>query len=112
MSENQNVQKLIDFLKAERAESLAAFMALKQDGIPWYRQIHAWGGLAGEVVRDLHHAGLLYEGISGEEKHEAAVRFLNGLVDLPWVPEPLEAKVIGFAIKALWGFVKKSIPGA
>lgn len=35
---------------------------------------------------------------SGEEKKELAIKVINDLIDIPYLPETLEAVIIGFAI--------------
>ena len=38
--------------------------------------------------------------LAGEQKKELAVAVINKLVDIPWMPEPAEAFIIGMAIDA------------
>ena len=45
--------------------------------------------------------------LAGDKKKELAVEVVNSLVDIPWVPEALEAQLIEFAIDAIVGAFNK-----
>jgi hypothetical protein len=45
--------------------------------------------------------------LAGDKKKELAVEVINALVDIPWVPEALEAQLIEFAIDAIVGAFNK-----
>lgn len=39
--------------------------------------------------------------LAGSQKRDLAVAIINKLVDIPWVPEALEGKIIGMAVDAI-----------
>jgi hypothetical protein len=45
-------------------------------------------------------------GISRDDKLNAAIEFLVGLVNIPFVPKFMERKVIQFGVHVIWGVVK------
>lgn len=45
--------------------------------------------------------------LAGAQKKELAVAVINSLVDIPWVPEALEAQLIEFAVDAIVGAFNK-----
>ena len=45
--------------------------------------------------------------LAGTSKKELAVQIINCLVDIPWVPEALEAQLIEFAVDAIVGAFNK-----
>jgi hypothetical protein len=45
--------------------------------------------------------------LAGDKKKELAVAVINTLVDIPWVPEALEAQIIEFAVDAIVGAFNK-----
>jgi|GEM_PF-950143 len=53
-----------------------------------------------EVVKAVEAKAAAVCGLSGEEKKELAVEIINALVDIPYLPESLEAKLIGFGVDA------------
>lgn len=45
--------------------------------------------------------------LAGTSKKELAVEIINTLVDIPWVPEAMEAQLIEFAVDAIVGAFNK-----
>jgi len=45
--------------------------------------------------------------LAGVEKRDLAVMVINKLVDIPWVPENVEAVLIGFTVDAIVGAFNK-----
>ena len=45
--------------------------------------------------------------LAGTSKKELAVQIINTLVDIPWVPEAMEAQLIEFAVDAIVGAFNK-----
>ena len=45
--------------------------------------------------------------LAGAQKKELAVAVIDSLVDIPWVPEALEAQLIEFAVDAIVGAFNK-----
>ena len=39
--------------------------------------------------------------LAGDKKKEVAVLIINGMLDIPWIPESVEATLIGFAIDSV-----------
>ena len=47
--------------------------------------------------------------LAGAQKKDLAVAVINTLVDIPWVPEALEAQLIEFAVDAIVGAFNKKL---
>jgi hypothetical protein len=62
------------------------------------------------ILKAVKHAEANGEGKTGAQKLDMAVDFLNGLIDIPVVPEAVEAMILKAALttvvemaKSLWG---------
>lgn len=106
---SENVSTLLAHLEANFKDDAAKVRALSADGIPFWKQLHAWGSLAAEVVAEIALAGREIAGITSNDKLMAAVEFLTELVNIPFVPKYLERKFVQFGIHTIWGVVKKFV---
>jgi hypothetical protein len=106
---SENVEILLARLKAELGEARAKVKALAGDGVPFWRQLHAWGQLATSVVVQIFDAAKEVSGISRDDKLNAAIEFLVGLVNIPFIPKFMERKFVQFGIHIIWGVVKKFV---
>lgn len=62
----------------------------------------------GDVVHAIESLGKKLN-MSGAEKKELAVYYINGKFDIKWVPESLEAKLIGFGIDIAVAVLNKKL---
>ena len=62
-----------------------------------------------DVVRLIEDYSANVQLLTGEEKKEVAVKMLNDVVDIPWVPEFVEASLIGWSIDLVIDLFNKYI---
>ena len=62
-----------------------------------------------DVVRLIEDYSANVQLLTGEEKKEVAVKMLNDVVDIPWVPEFVEASLIGWSIDLVIDLLNKYI---
>ena len=63
--------------------------------------------LIADVVMAVERVAPTFGKLTGDEKKKVAVSIINEFIDIPFLPEWMEAKVIGFAIDAIVGSVNK-----
>jgi len=71
-----------------------------------FKAVSAAVSVITEVVQRVETIGADLK-LAGDKKKELAVEVINALVDIPWVPEALEAQLIEFAIDAIVGAFNK-----
>ena len=71
-----------------------------------FKAVSAAVSVITDVVERVEVLGVDYA-LAGSKKKELAVEIINKLIDIPWVPEALEAQLIEFAVDAIVGAFNK-----
>ena len=112
MEINELAAKVVAELK-DSAEILGGIQAVKE---AWasesnvlkkaFKAVSAAVSVITDVVQRVETLGADLK-LAGAQKKELAVAVINSLVDIPWVPEALEAQLIEFAVDAIVGAFNK-----
>lgn len=102
VAELKDSAEILDGVKAVKAAWGSESNILKKA----FKAVSAAVSVITDVVQRVETLGADLQ-LAGDKKKELAVAVINSLVDIPWVPEALEAQLIEFAVDAIVGAFNK-----
>lgn len=102
VAELKDSADILDGIKAVQAAWASESNVLKKA----FKAVSAAVAVITDVVERVEGIGADLK-LAGASKKELAVQVINALVDIPWVPEALEAQLIEFAVDAIVGAFNK-----
>ena len=95
---------ILDGVKAVKAAWASESNVIKKA----FKAVSAAVSVITDVVQRVETLGADLK-LAGAQKKDLAVAVINTLVDIPWVPEALEAQLIEFAVDAIVGAFNKKL---
>lgn len=102
VAELKDSAEILDGIKAVKEAWASESNVLKKA----FKAVSAAVSVITDVVQRVEILGADLK-LAGASKKELAVEVINALVDIPWVPEALEAQLIEFAVDAIVGAFNK-----
>lgn len=102
VAELKDSAEILDGIKAVKEAWASESNVLKKA----FKAVSAAVAVITDVVQRVENMGADLK-LAGDKKKDLAVEVINALVDIPWVPEALEAQLIEFAVDAIVGAFNK-----